>query len=153
MCFRIRRYRDADLEAVWTLHHEALLPTGAHLGPGPWDDDLSDIPGRYLDGSGEFLVGELEGRLIAMAALRRFDGTTAELKRMRVLPPFQNQGYGGRVLEALEDRARQLGYTAVRLDTTDRQVQAQRFYAKHGYHRIGEGTLMDQRLLFYEKAL
>lgn len=46
----IRRYRLMNRQAVWDLHHTALRDVGAHLGVGPWDDDLRDIERVYLDG-------------------------------------------------------------------------------------------------------
>ena len=53
---KIRRYQDADREAVWALHNTALLGVGAHPGSGEWDADLRDIPGEYFDRGGEFIV-------------------------------------------------------------------------------------------------
>jgi hypothetical protein len=65
---RIPRCQLADQQPVWDLHHIALREVGAHLGTGPWDDDLCDIERLYLDGTGEFLVGELNGEIVAMGA-------------------------------------------------------------------------------------
>jgi hypothetical protein len=62
----IRHYEPGDKRAVRRLHDEALNEVGAHLGAGPWDDDLDDIEGVYLESGGEFLVGELEGEVVAM---------------------------------------------------------------------------------------
>lgn len=57
---RIRRYQDADHDAVWTLHSHALEHVGAHAGAGPWDDDLHAVRRFYLEQRGEFVVGLLE---------------------------------------------------------------------------------------------
>ena len=59
---RIRRYEPRDKRAVRRLHDDALNEVGAHLGSGPWDDDLDEIESVYLDQGGEFLVGVLDGR-------------------------------------------------------------------------------------------
>lgn len=67
---KVRRYRTADHDAVWQLHNESLLATGAHGGNGPWDDDLHQIEEVYLAPGGEFLVGLHQGRIVAMGALR-----------------------------------------------------------------------------------
>src|SRR5215204_3168418 len=67
----IRRYEPGDKRAVRWLHDDALNKVGAHLGTGPWDDDLDDIEGIYLESGGEFLVGILEGEVIAMGAIKR----------------------------------------------------------------------------------
>jgi hypothetical protein len=59
---------------------------GAHLGNGPWDDDLHEIEAAYLRSGGEFLVGVLDGKVVAMGTLRRISPGKAEIKRMRVGP-------------------------------------------------------------------
>jgi len=42
----IRRYRDADHDAVWNVHNVALSAVGVHGGNGPWDDDLHNVRER-----------------------------------------------------------------------------------------------------------
>src|SRR5207253_1412686 len=57
------------------------------------------------------------------------------------------------MLNALEARARRLGYTELHLDTTVQQVPAQRLYEKNGYALVRESTLGDFHVRFYEKKL
>jgi GNAT superfamily N-acetyltransferase len=133
----IRRYRPADQQAVWSLHHLGLHQAGAHAGDGPWDDDLRQIESVYLSRGGEFLVGVDEGRLVAMGALRRRSAEVAEIKRMRVHPDVQRRGYGRAILVALERRARELGYARLELDTTTRQQAAIALYQGMGSFRRG----------------
>jgi len=97
----IRRYGPGDKRAVRRLHDDALNEVGAHLGSGPWDDDLDQIETIYLDQGGEFLVGVLDGKIVAMGALMRISQERAELKRMRVRPGLQGRGYGQALLDAL----------------------------------------------------
>jgi GNAT superfamily N-acetyltransferase len=108
----IRRYEPRDKRAVRRLHDDALNEVGAHLGSGPWDDDLDEIDNVYLDQGGEFLVGVLDGRIVAMGALMRISPEKAELKRMRVRPGLQGRGYGQAMLDALHRRASDLGYSS-----------------------------------------
>ncbi len=148
----IRRYQPADRDAVWRLHNLALNQVGAHGGNGPWDDDLHKIEAIYLDG-GEFLVGLLDGRIVAMGALRQNSETCAEIKRMRVHPDCQRRGCGQAILTRLEARAVELGYTRLILDTTTVQVGAQRFYEKNGYRQFGRTTWGPFEVLLYHKEL
>lgn len=90
----IRRYQQADRDAVWALHKMALHNAGVDLGAGPWDDDLAQIEQVYLNPRGEFLIGEISGRIVAMGALRATTETRGEIKRMRVHPDFQHRGLG-----------------------------------------------------------
>lgn len=150
---RIRRYDPADYDTVWALHELALREVSADAGDGPWHDDLRDIQGVYLSGSGEFLIGEMDGAIVAMGALRRTGADRGEIKRMRVHPDNQRKGYGTAILRALEARARELGYRTLQLDTTARQTGAQRFYEKHGFHRTGTEPWGRFQLVFYEKQI
>jgi GNAT superfamily N-acetyltransferase/SAM-dependent methyltransferase len=148
----IRCYRSADHSAVVRLHHLALREVGAHAGRGPWDDDLDDIERVCLDG-GEFLVGHVAARLVAMGALRRIDGEWAEIKRLRVEPDLQRRGYGSQLLDALETRAAELGFRRLRLDTTSRQSAAQRLFAERGYVEVSRSAFRADELILYEKDL
>jgi GNAT superfamily N-acetyltransferase len=105
----LRRYEESDASRVWCLHDEGLRQMDARWGDGPWDDDLRSVDATYLGNRGEFLVGTVNGEVVAMGALRRVSATAAEIKRMRVDVRFQRQGFGRVLLKALEDRANELG--------------------------------------------
>src|SRR5689334_7308306 len=98
---KIRLYEPLDHDEVWALHNLALWQVGAHAGNGPWDDDLHTIQQVYLDNGGEFLVGLMDERIVAMGAIRRITADTAEVKRMRVHPDCQRRGFGQQILAAL----------------------------------------------------
>jgi len=149
----IRRYEDTDRDAVWELHNLALYAVGAHVGNGPWDDDLHHVSEVYLDGRGEFLVGLLGGRVVAMGALRRHDDVTAEVKRMRVHPATQRHGFGRAILLRLEERAIRLGYRRLVLDTTERQVAAIALYRSEGFVESGRGEVWGFPCIFFAKEL
>jgi GNAT superfamily N-acetyltransferase len=149
----IRRYQPADNPAVWELHHLALGPTGAYFRDGVWDADLHDIPHHYLQNGGEFLVGTLDGKIVAMGAFRKKSATLAEIKRMRVHPDYQRRGFGQIILKELESRARQLGYTELCLDTTTLQIAAQKMYEKNGFTATGRGQMPPFEVIYYHKSL
>jgi ribosomal protein S18 acetylase RimI-like enzyme len=149
----IRRYRAADHDAVFALHNAALHQVGAHVGNGPWDDDLHDIEAIYLADRGEFLVAEDAGRIVGMGALRRVDAARAKITRMRVQPERQRQGIGRAVLARLEARAGELGYSSLTLETTVGQTAAQRLYQMSGYTETGRTRLHGFDVILYEKAL
>jgi ribosomal protein S18 acetylase RimI-like enzyme len=148
----IRRYQARDHDQVWELHNVALWQVGAHAGNGAWDDDLHRVEEVYLN-EGEFLVGEVDGRIVAMGALRRTGEDSAEIKRMRVHPDYQRRGYGQQILSALEERARELGYRRLHLDTAVLQTAAQGLYLRNGYHEVGRTVLAGFDAILYEKVL
>ena len=149
----IRRYQLQDHDEVWDLHNLALNRVNAHGGNGLWDDDLHHVDEVYLRAGGEFLVGVLDGRIVAMGALKRADAERAEIKRMRVHPDAQRSGHGSAVLHALETRALDLGYRTLSLDTTIGQAAARAFYAHHGYQDVGRDRYGPFELVLYRKTL
>jgi GNAT superfamily N-acetyltransferase len=148
----VRDYQARDAAAVWRLHVEALSSVGA-LYPGPWDDDFNRIIEVYFDPGGTFLVGELDGGIVAMGALRRIDPETAEIKRMRIRPDFQRRGFGSLILRALEAHAAQRCLWHLELDTTTEQSAARAFYEKHGYHVVEVRRAAHADLVVYKKTL
>ena len=146
----IRRYEPGDREAVWKLHNDALHAVGAHLGNGPWDEDLDAIEAVYLEDGGEFLVGILDQEVVAMGALRRNSDDRAGITRMRVAPSLQGRGIGQTLLEALHNRATELGYATLHLDTTVQQTAARRLYEKNGYREVGRGPIGPFECIYYE---
>src|SRR4051794_3205131 len=104
-------------------------------------DDMPKATARELGPpGGAFLVGfSDDGRPICCGGIKRLsdpDGPQAgacELKRMYVVPEARGSGAGRALLDALEDRARALGYSVARLDTGPRQPEAEAWYRWAGY--------------------
>lgn len=149
----LRSFEGKDQPAVWALHNLALEDAGLHAGNGPWDEDLLDPSESYLARGGEFIVGLVGDRIVAMGGLLPTSSRAAEIKRMRVHPDFQRQGFGTRILEELERRAQQRGFRRLHLDTTREQRGAQRIYARHGYREARRATVGPFEFIFYEKEL
>ncbi len=121
---------------------------------GKWEEDFEDIEGIYINNKGEFLVGLIDGKIIAMGALRKFNEDIVELRRMRVDPVYQRQGYGQAILDALEKKAKEQGYRIIQLDTSIKQIPAQKFYEKNDYketRREKEGWIVEK--ITYQKVL
>jgi ribosomal protein S18 acetylase RimI-like enzyme len=150
--FILRDYSAPDHDAVMYLHRHVLELEGAYLGEGINDNDLEDIERVYLC-KGAFLIGECDGNVIAMGALRPLDSGLAEIKRMRVLPKYQRQGIGSQILRELERRAGEMGFRRLVLDTSTLQYSAQELYRKFGYDETHRGNVGDLELIYMEKYL
>ena len=88
---------------------------------------------------------------VGCGAFKPFDKNSVEIKRMYVLPKQRVGGIGRMVLKALEDWAKELGYTSCVLETGKRQVEAVQFYKKCDYKAIpkyGQYVDMDNSLCF-----
>jgi ribosomal protein S18 acetylase RimI-like enzyme len=83
-----------------------------------------------------YLVAVSAGRAVACGALRTLDATSAELCRLYVRPDSRCQGLGRALLTHLLERAAQLGYRRVRLETGNRQRSAMALYERLGFERI-----------------
>jgi GNAT superfamily N-acetyltransferase len=85
---------------------------------------------------GTFLVIYEDGRPLAGGGVKRLSEDVGEIKRMYVVPEARSRGLARVLLGALEDAARALGYTRVRLDTGPRQPHARALYESVGYRPV-----------------
>ncbi|MEM6720435.1 MAG: GNAT family N-acetyltransferase [Bacteroidota bacterium] len=70
---------------------------------------------------------------IGCGAIKKFDATTVEVKRMYVSQKLQGKNLGITILAALEAWAKELGNTRCVLETGTMLPEAIRFYEKHHY--------------------
>jgi GNAT superfamily N-acetyltransferase len=85
---------------------------------------------------GSFLVGRVDGEPVACGGIARYDPATAEIRRMYVVPTARGRGLSRQLLAALEDEARALGYSFVRLETGNLQAAAIGLYVSAGFGPI-----------------
>ena len=127
---------DLDGQPVWERDlgsYEMRAGWGTSSSPALYDDKLI----IQVDNEEQsFLVALDNNRVIGSGAVGRIDEQTCELKRMWLLEPYQGQGIGYRLLQALIDFARQQGYTKMWLETDQEQEQAIRFYRRVGFQPI-----------------
>jgi putative acetyltransferase len=144
------RFDEADVQALVVAQQEELRSLDGQGDIGPTRDAWMFEPP-----DGTFLVARVDGRALACGGVCRFDDTRAELKRMYVDPAARGQGHGRRLLVALEAEARGLGYTAVVLETGERQREALTLYVSAGYRSIPCYGVYAQREMSrcFEKSL
>ncbi len=83
-----------------------------------------------------FLVAWLDGMPIGCGAITTMNESTAHVKRVFVRSGFRGNGFGRRVMDALEKKAAELGYSMLFLETADKQLEAIRMYTSLGYERV-----------------
>jgi putative acetyltransferase len=96
-------------------------------------DDLLDIQANYFDNGGTFLVMTENGEMIGTGAIRKYEESVCELKRVWFLPNHHGKGLGYRMLQELFEIARAMGYKKMYLQTDP--VAQKRAYDL--YKRIG----------------
>jgi GNAT superfamily N-acetyltransferase len=138
----------SDLLAAMVAEMATLY--GAIDGPGM----PSAKPADFAPPRGTFLVGfDDDGTPVCAGGVKRLDAGAAEIKRMYVVPAARGRGHARALLGALEDAARDLGYSTVRLDTGPRQAHAQAMYEAAGYRPIGNFNANPVASFWGEKAL
>lgn len=151
MEIRRENYCAEAVEALTAaLEAELLGRYDGVAGSGP-----EPAAGAFEPPDGVFLVVLEEGEAVACGGVSRYEGTTAELRRMYVTPGARGRGVGRALLRALEEEARALGCSFLRLETGDRQPEAIRLYVSSGYLPIPPfGPFADdERSVCLEKRL
>ena len=92
--------------------------------------------GHYRSPQGAFLLARSDGLPLACVSLKRIDGGTGEVKRLWVAPAARGRGLARRMMTAIEDRARSLGLTRLRLDTNENLPEAIALYRKTGWAEV-----------------
>lgn len=135
------------------LHRSAIV--GFTLGMSQQEDeaDLVAIEQVYLRDGGEFLIGFVNERLVAMGGFKRLTDISAELRRMRIERELQGRGYGTQLLRELERLAFQSGIRTLCLDTARRRPLTLEFYRKHGYQETGQGFYGEVETVQFSKTL
>jgi len=101
------------------------------------EDDSPMSSDEFDSPSGTFLLAmDAKGHPIGCVGLRRHEEHVAEIKRMYIRPDYRRRGYARALLVAAENRARELGYAALILETGDPQPEAMALYVAHGYRPI-----------------
>lgn len=152
----VRRYEPADRERIWAVHERALRASPLEfVENAPADEDLAAISEEYLASGGEFLVGCVDGDVVAIGGFQLRGDETAELRRLRVHSDYQRRGFGRRLLEALEERARSRGLERLVLETNERLAAARRLYEAEGYEetRREPHPVTGDDVVRYEKEL
>ncbi|HXH05259.1 MAG TPA: helix-turn-helix domain-containing GNAT family N-acetyltransferase [Vicinamibacterales bacterium] len=93
-------------------------------------------PRELVPPSGVLLLARLDGQPVGCGALKRIGEGVGEIKRMWVSPDSRGLGIAHRLLDALEQHARTLGLSTLRLDTNRSLTEARALYARNGYREI-----------------
>ncbi len=122
----------------------------------PPEDNFTHVATEELRGErGAFLVARDDGVAVGCGAIRRLSPSTAEVKRMFVVPGNRGRGVGKAILDELVSWAAAAGVSTVVLETGERQEEAVRLYERFGFSPIPcFGAYADSaQSVCYEKAI
>lgn len=141
----VRSAVDADASEVIALVSGVLAEFGLPFDLKSKDSDLIDIEGNYSDRGGAFdILEDGVGRILGTCGLYRIDHETIELRKMYFVPEIRGLGIGWLILSRAVDRARDMGYRTMVLETTTVLEQAIRLYQRFGFVRIGTTHLSER---------
>ncbi|WP_420452912.1 GNAT family N-acetyltransferase [Ilumatobacter sp.] len=123
--------------------------------PSPGADVLSERLAVLLDGESMFAI--LAGRpafAVALVSVRPnvwYSGRVGLLDELYVDPSRRSEGTGSAILSLLSDHALTLGIDAIEINVDEGDIDAQRFYERHGYSSIEPET--NERAFYYHQEL
>lgn len=137
-----------DAEEVGRLLHDF---NSEFETPSPGVDILADRLRDLL--AGDRTLAVLSGRPpvgVALVTLRPnvwYPGEVALLDELYVVPTHRNNGIGSAIIAHLEQVLRTRRVSVIEISVDEGDVDAQRFYERHGYSAVGPDT--NERAISY----
>lgn len=91
---------------------------------------------RFSPPNGCLLLAQHKAEIAGCACMEKIAEDTGGIKRMFVRPAFRRQGIGRALLKSVIDKAREIGYSRVRLDSARYMKEAQTLYHSVGFKDI-----------------
>jgi putative acetyltransferase len=102
-----------------------------------FEQELAELPGKYVEPDGRLLLAYSDGKLAGCIAMRKLEDGVCEMKRLFVRDGFRGRRVGIQLIEKLIDEARKEKYTTMRLDTfPPKMAKAVSLYESHGFRPI-----------------
>lgn len=125
----------SEIEAVRKLFREYHKFLNADLCFQSFEEELANLPGKYVHPEGRILIGLIDKKIVGCVAVRKLEGTVCEMKRLYVKPETRGTGLGAKLAEQIIKIAQNLGYQTMRLDTLERLTDAMNLYKKLGFKK------------------
>lgn len=121
----IRTFQAADTDTVVALWQACELTR-------PWNDPHRDIARKLAQDPSLFLVGEVDGELVA-SVMGGYDGHRGWVNYLAVHPAHQRQGFGEAMMHDLEARLLALGCPKINLQIRRDNDAVHAFYQRIGF--------------------
>ena len=135
---KLRGYTTADEGAVVDLWARCNLTR-------PWNDPRKDIERKLTVQPELFLVGELEGRIVA-TVMAGYEGHRGWVNYLAVAPEQRSKGLGRRLMQHVEEQLLAMGCPKLNIQVRTGNDEALAFYRKLGYLR-DEAVSLGKRLI------
>lgn len=134
-----RSAENNDRDAIQDLIFGVLAEFGLALDLEGTDRDLADIEANYLDRGGVFeVLVNSNGDILGTVGLFPLDDQAVELRKMYFIPELRGRGLGQSLLSEMIEKARNLGFLRIYLETASVLKQAVHIYEKAGFKTVAE---------------
>ncbi len=99
-----------------------------------FEEEIANLPGKYGLPKGCLLLATYKGNPAGCVGLRELVGDVCEMKRLYVREEFRGLKIGRALANAVIERAKQMGYKRMRLDTA--MEVAKKLYLSMGFKEI-----------------
>jgi len=140
---QIRQFESLDEEAVISLWRRCDLVR-------PWNDPHKDIQRKLAVRPDLFLVGELDGRIVA-CVMAGYEGHRGWLNYLAVDPEHQRRGLARAIVTEAERLLRAAGCPKINLQVRTSNLEVIEFYRRLGYAK-DEVVSMGKRLEHDDKT-
>jgi ribosomal protein S18 acetylase RimI-like enzyme len=128
--------KNKRVQTIRQLFVEYADSLGFDLGFQDFEEELANLPGKYAPPTGCILLAEYDGKIVGCVALRKLSDNICEGKRLYVRPQFRGLKIGKKLMEAIIEEARKIGYTHMRGDTLATMKTAWALYESLGFKEI-----------------
>lgn len=145
----VRSFAQSDTDQVSKLYADGLL--AGQIAPNDSGADLDYIHEAYFDNERHhFWVAEQDGRCVGMIGVASDEEHTAEIRRLRVDPQFQETSIAAKLLETAIGHCKHHGFLKIRLDTRFEKEEAVDLFDRVGFqHTRTRPTPGKETLEFY----
>lgn len=129
-------YREAktgDEEQILKLIEVVLSDYNLSLEPKGADEDVTDIKSYYKNNHGWFQVVENNKTIIGSVGIYKINSDECELRKMYLYPEYHGQGIGSALMINALDKAKELGFKYMTLQTNSVLKKALPIYEKYGF--------------------
>lgn len=125
-----------DIESIKLLFNEYAQSLEVDLCFQDFKYELDTLPGKYAQPDGQLYVAYWNNHLAGCVALRRYDDTRAELKRLFIRDEFRGLGMSKLLIKHIINDAKEAGYQQILLDTLNTMKPAISLYLSFGFKEI-----------------
>lgn len=131
---KTRPATNADCENVKSLIFGILREYGFQPDEAGTDADLNNLEANYAARGGAFeVLQDAQGNLVGTVGLYPMNKETVELRKMYLAKELRGRGVGKNTLERAIERARELGFKRIHLETAGVLKEAVGLYRKFGF--------------------